>query len=546
MSKLGSSCASSARAAMVLVLLVGASLVFLVVVGTASAASATMSPEVAAFYGPSVAPVTENPALVAALAPGVLDKTNSARPTIAASFQQGVVPSDVSGPDSTTSGPYQDPVLVGAAAMALRPQTAGMAAGTATATTTAQPAGVFGISDENLQGYVCNPSAPPVQPLNCGGTKEAQSYTYFASNLSLGYARIFVPYDTVMTYNTFSRQCQAAYTPRGSTTWLQLLTDWLNAAKAAGLQPLIALTAGAGGYFYNGGTYYADPTVPNLTSGTNDENSYICGLEGLMNQTSGMGLPVTQYEAWNEPDRSYPAGMDMATRALNAYDMYVIAALTDRGLGRSDTLPAGTFASASSTDVASGGFAYDYVNDLASANVFPAVWSMHPYHDVQHGGSCSYVGNPSCSLTETTNALNLIDLTYYSYNKYYSSSYPQMWLSEAAVWLNGAYGSLVDGNPTAEANAAVNFLALYGQTCCQVTRDYYYEMQTVPGDSFDSALIGTDGSSPQTGDRSNQAVFRPSYCVLAFAMAPSSAVSTANCNDYTHSPTDSDWEDPSG
>ena len=107
------------------------------------------------------------------------------------------------------------------------------------------------------------------------------------------------------------------------------------------------------------------------------------------------------------------------------------------------------------------------------------------------------------------------------------------------------YGSDVDGNPSAQANAAEGFLSLQ-YACCDVARTYYYEFQTAPGDTFDSAVLASDGSSqPQTGDRSNAPLYRPSYCVIADGYSTGTAAGTPSCNDYAHSPPDPpdyNWE----
>jgi hypothetical protein len=123
---------------------------------------------------------------------------------------------------------------------------------------------------------------------------------------------------------------------------------------------------------------------------------------------------------------------------------------------------------------------------------------------------------------------------------------PQIWLTEAGVWLNGnLYGAQLDDDPIAQADAAEGFLNL-PRASLQITRVYYYEFQTFHGDGFDSALIASGGSNPPDGDRSGLAPRRPSYCVLALGLTPAQAVSSTYfsvCNDSSRSPTDSDWQD---
>jgi hypothetical protein len=388
----------------------------------------------------------------------------------------------------------------------------------------------IGISDQGLANILCT---QPGSPTTCGGSNETSPFAYFKHALGVRYARIFIPYDTVSTYDQQTRSCVLASTFRGPTSYWTELYNFLLAAQADGLDPLVSLYAGAGGYTDNG-HYYADAGVPDLTTNAG-ASAYLCGIEGLMTATSANNVPVNEWEPWNEPECCMSAS-NAAT--MYAYTRYASVPV----LARADTIVGGAFATATAHDVDPSGFAYAYVYDLLNAGIQPPVFSLHPYHDVQNSWGCVQIGAGGCSTTETSNLVNMLDAAYGSSG--HGATVPQIWLTEAGVWLNGMLHAQLDNNPIAQANAAEGFLNL-PRASLQITRAYYYEFQTFPGDGFDSALIASGGSKPSDGDRSGLAPVRPSYCVLALGFTPAQAVSSTYysiCNDSSHSPTDSDWQ----
>jgi hypothetical protein len=388
----------------------------------------------------------------------------------------------------------------------------------------------IGISDQGLANILCT---QPGSPTTCGRSNETSPFAYFKHALGVRYARIFIPYDTVSTYDQQTRSCVLASTFRGPTSYWTELYNFLLAAQADGLDPLVSLYAGAGGYTDNG-HYYADAGVPDLTTNAG-ASAYLCGIEGLMTATSANNVPVNEWEPWNEPECCMSAS-NAAT--MYAYTRYASVPV----LARADTIVGGAFATATAHDVDPSGFAYAYVYDLLNAGIQPPVFSLHPYHDVQNSWGCVQIGAGGCSTTETSNLVNMLDAAYGSSG--HGATVPQIWLTEAGVWLNGMLHAQLDNNPIAQANAAEGFLNL-PRASLQITRAYYYEFQTFPGDGFDSALIASGGSKPSDGDRSGLAPVRPSYCVLALGFTPAQAVSSTYysiCNDSSHSPTDSDWQ----
>jgi len=118
-------------------------------------------------------------------------------------------------------------------------------------------------------------------------------------------------------------------------------------------------------------------------------------------------------------------------------------------VARADTIVGGAFATATAHDVDSSGFAYAYVYDLLNADIQPPVFSLHPYHDLQNSWACVQTGAGGCSTTETSNLVNMLDAAYAGNG----APAPQIWLTEAGVWLNGAlYGAQqrLSSSPAAE------------------------------------------------------------------------------------------------
>ena len=362
--------------------------------------------------------------------------------------------------------------------------------------------------------------------------------------LNIDYARLDVPYDSLATYDSATGRCVDTSTDSNNWIWynavqtptVQALHSWLAEAQKDGLRPLFAITTGVANLTATEPT--SNPRLPTA-------NDYLCGLTALM-QAAGPGwnLWVHEWEVFNEPE----VGLCAATAA----DFLSVAQQAAAAEGRSsDTLVAGAFAD--NDDPLDGTnhpdcghpsgdwFIRDYVQKIKSLGLNPAVWSWHPYDDVD----ASYTG--------TSNPHQTADLASYLNQQF--PSHPSFWLTEAGAVLNDTkYGQYIDGSPLAQANAARGFKNLanapdqaYND---QISRVYWYEFQTfgdgksVGSDMWDSALLGLahpDWVEDGTG------VPRASYCVLAYGDSPERAVKDPRC-DYASSPNVpwTDWEDPDG
>ncbi len=119
---------------------------------------------------------------------------------------------------------------------------------------------------------------------------------------SFRYARTGLPWDAVSTgRSSIGSACvtEASPPPYYGTPWIELGERYLLAARAAGIDPLIAITTnGAARYPGNGNPN--DP--PNPTT-----NQYLCGFEGIVSTLDAFAArhgvtPPTEYETYDEPD----------------------------------------------------------------------------------------------------------------------------------------------------------------------------------------------------------------------------------------------------
>lgn len=364
------------------------------------------------------------------------------------------------------------------------------------------------------------------------------------SGLSIKYVRLNVPYDSMGTYDSASGTCIDTSTDPNNWIWYDgvqtptgdALHSWLTEAGQDGLRPLFAVSGAVSNL-----TKTESADNPRLPTG----NDYLCGLEALMKAAGPRwNLWVHDWEVFNEPER----GLCASTAATLVSLARQAAAQAGRS---SDALVAGTFSNAD--DPLDGSnhpdcghpsgdwFIRDYVQKIKSLGLSPAVWSWHPYNDVD----ASYTG--------TSNWHQTADLASYLNQQF--PSHPSFWLTEASVVLNSSkYAPYVDGSPTAQANAARGFKTLGNAPnqaySGQISRVYWYQFQTygdgasAGSDTWDSALLGlthTDWAEDGTG------IPRASYCVLAYGDSPSMAVKDSRC-DYASSPNApwNDWEDPNG
>ena len=290
-----------------------------------------------------------------------------------------------------------------------------------------------------------------------------------------------------------------------------------------------------------------------------------CGFANLV-----QALPsVTIYEAVNEPEvnASKEAAIGSSCEPSMGYPASRCAAswfndmaVMDKFLGRNDTLLAGTFAEASTTKTAPTGnctttdalshfdFCYAYFLFWDYLDI-PTHWSFHDYQDVQLSYNCTSIGASGCVNDREQNMYNMV--------KYWSTATPDIWITEAGVWLNGSFGSYVDDSRVNQANAAEGWLNL--KSSGLATHVFYYQFTTTGdgqhtnGDAgFDSSLLGisqTDWSASGLWDPAHgkYAVPRSSYCVLAYGDSPAVAATDSRCN-FVSTPEIpwSDWEGKDG
>jgi len=387
----------------------------------------------------------------------------------------------------------------------------------------------FGLGDQGLAAYGDSSSFHTL----CGWNGASCGH----GGLNIRYTRAVFAYNALGTYDSASGGCISTAADPNNWVWdngaqaptSQAVQRWMTEAQKDGLQPLVAITWGNGHL-----TGEADnPRHPTA-------NAYRCGLEALMTAYPW----VHSWETFNEPEQGL-----CASDAANFFSVAQQAAAAE---GRStDTLVAGAFAAnddpLDQTNHPDCGhrsgdwFIPDYVKAINAKALQPAVWSWHPYDDVD----ASYTGTSTWHQTGDT----------VSYLNQKFASHPSYWITEAGVVLNSSlYGKDLDGNPTAQANAALGFKNLANAPNQafpgQIARIYWYEFQTygdgasTGSDSWDSSLLGLinpDWAEDGTG------VPRSSYCVLAFGDTPAQAISDSRCN-YANSPHTpwSDWQDPSG
>jgi hypothetical protein len=391
-------------------------------------------------------------------------------------------------------------------------------------------------------------------------------FTQLRNNLPVTYARFFVPYDAFQSWN--GSQCAASPAwnqgnPQqggvGQTRWSILAAELQDArALSPQLQPTIAITSGTG---IGGVPAYPDPTT---TTGYWD---YYCGVEGLMNLTSFEGVPVNQWEAWNEPDGAceynnppqpgaqcpnntgtYATGADCSgtSGGDKAAQLWSAADDVEIALKRSDLLAAGTFSHPSV------GYFNDYYCELGqNLGRWPSRWSFHAYNDVG-------------SWVDGTADEGSANFDQNLYNKYHSAgvAQPYVWITEAAVDLTNHDTSFSNGSPTTgcsdgetedanllagcldqsplqQQNAAPNFLnlgTLGAAFSGQIRQVYWYQFQPANASTgFDAALLSPP-SGTYTSPNGKYGEPRQSYCVLARISASNCSSSAGDAGDWSTNP----------
>lgn len=399
------------------------------------------------------------------------------------------------------------------------------------------------------------------------------------NNLPLHYARVLVPYDAAYDARPTDGVCRYSYNytrhtshqyPSGGgpgSAWFVFVQE-LKDARAAGLQTLVAITQATGDDQQHDG----DPATPDVSAAdatgpagltTVAGEDYSCGALGLIYLVHKAGLPVAEWEAWNEPDGSpayngalvdacgslpnncagvYDAGSGLCGATtytqcgpLEAAGLY---SRLEAALARSQSqygwpIPP---VAAGTTSWPSIGYFSAYLHQVTTVvGTWPAIVSFHAYADTTIGQAAQ-----SNAFTKAI------------YNSYATAgqAQPTVWITESGVVLtdgdrsynghsitcdNGepddqyALGACVDMNATAQQAGANEFLSLAGNgayAAGQISQVYWYQFQPANASTgWDSGLLapprapagtwyqlspdGIYGSdSPATGERT-------SFCVLA-------------------------------
>lgn len=332
------------------------------------------------------------------------------------------------------------------------------------------------------------------------------AFQAFKSGIGAQYARIFAPWDALDTYNTSTGQCIAS----GSTAYANVSAA-INAAHAAGLDPMISITSWLRPGTPNGGQppNGYNPQVPNMDN-QNDKLAYACGIEGLLSKNL-----ADAYEVWNEPDVSGVSYFD-STLFYSTFSKAQVAE------GTHVTQVAGALGEPT---IQNGNYVH-YVDALMASGGVP-VFSFHPYDDVDNFG----VSGSAPAETEKVIARINADA------RQQGIAAPSIWLTEAGVSMGGPAGTTPAPNPTQltlqnsrldQAEAAQGFLKLGnapGQAFSgQIARVYYYELESGGnGDSTNSGVLDSAGHA------------RASYCVLANHETPAAAAAdTSTCPGGSH------------
>jgi hypothetical protein len=351
---------------------------------------------------------------------------------------------------------------------------------------------------------------------------------------SFRYARTGLPWDSVSTGGTaIGSACTAESSPAPyyGTPWIEMGERYVLAARAAGVDPLIAITTNSAARYPGNGNPH-DPANPTAYQ-------YFCGFEGIVSTldafatSHGVAAP-TEYETYDEPDGARvsnecnptPDGELPAHSADQCAAWYYYeAGLANRTrFGDRLTLVALGADGDSANDprlVAIKAYA-SYLT--GTIGLYPAVWSFHPYEDLSQAG---YLDDGAPAHGDTSRVSAYIASLYAP-----SRRQPAIWLTEAATQITDpidsylgkptgcrageaddppteTLGGCLGGNPRAQAYAASDFLSLARDGSAfpgQITRIYWHEFDSPANlpTTWDSGLI-----SP--GDQYE----RTSYCVLA-------------------------------
>lgn len=397
----------------------------------------------------------------------------------------------------------------------------------------------YGLGDPNLDAQCPSastcPAAPWLDPLIHGG-------------YGMSYVRTVLPYDAVASADPSGR-CIWSGTgadgysnpnpDRNGEQYRTYFYNWLTAAKRLGLAPVVAFTRGTGAI---------DDPVP--AASPLDQRKYNCAVYWTLWAAAHWGAPVQYIEAWNEPDvNGYAGNPEGAAAAYNTASEAVTAVHANDPAVPAPELAAGTL---SSMDCARGAVCSNllvYLNRyIDSLDHTPGYWAFHDYDDVTAGG-----------IEQSSPYASSLDAFAGVLASRYGPRYGgEIWITEAGARLDqpnivepdrveprcdngeqdgfnyawgGGYklGNCLDWVPDPglaalrQAWAAQAFHDLATRFGGRVTQVDWWTPNNAAGSGWDSALLDTGGTP------------RSSYCVLAYAETPATAVVDRRC---TGSPLD--------
>jgi hypothetical protein len=358
-----------------------------------------------------------------------------------------------------------------------------------------------------------------------------------AATRAICYARINVPWDAVNNGKGSFASGTCARSPSGPGTPAAAFAQALSAA---------ARTVGMGHILVSLTT--APPFSPDDIWPTDAE--YECGLSGLERAAPG----VREWEAFNEPDSSYVTastetncttrnGVWMAAQSGGQCQLSEGHTAGGNGHGGSAQAAAYWYLDAKRVDssanhtLLAGGFNYSssrctpttcyylagYFRRLSAIYPHPPdAIALNPYIDVSYAAlnGSNPVPPAASGLPSAVGAITAID-------RFYPSD-PPIWFTEVGVWLTdrgqepvtagcadgnpqdiGTWAACLNGNPTAQAQAAEGYLRL-SDASPQVQRVYYYDFAG-QNSGWDSGLVNL---SPTLLGAHGYGEPRTTWCVL--------------------------------
>ena len=343
---------------------------------------------------------------------------------------------------------------------------------------------------------VAGPLPQPVPSTRAGGP-----FATLIVDAPVRYERVGVAWDQFGTASTGFR-CVA---PTQTNSAPSVFTADVAKTEQLGRLPLVIIGpdiwGATTGYHWPAGVQNP-PTTPN-------DFQYECGVRLLLKTLTSQGLaragmPV---ETFNEPDNSsYYVEPSQADRYFG--DLVAVGGSRVHAI-------AGVFESA--WDQA---YATTYVNVVKSSgyNSSATSWSVHDYNDTTSSQTVR-----SCSASDLSACDHQSVSEFLAWLQRQREPTDDVWVTEAG---DAAYWGQVHTR-SEEADGAY----AWEQLRTYVQHVFWYQWQTLIGDTWDSALLDSTGHP------------RPSYCVIAYNETPAQALSDSRCPGSALPPIGADLAD---